>query len=432
MIDSPAELRVETLRRVWLRLLPFLFLLYVVAYLDRINVGFAALQMKTALGISDAVYGFGAGVFFLGYVTFEIPSNLIMERVGARRWIARIMITWGLISSCMMFVRSPLSFYALRFLLGVAEAGFFPGIILYLTYWFPNSARARAVAGFMMAGPISAVIGAPLSGLLLDLHGWHGLQGWQWLFVLEGIPAIILGFVVLAYLDDRPAKARWLSEPERASLEDWIAAERGTTAAGHRSFGEAAVNPRVWLLGLLYLALNICSYGLSLWLPQVIKSIFGSSNRVVGMIVAAPYLAASIAMVLAGRHSDKSGERAWHVAIGGFAAAIALVGAAYANSGVSATIAFAVAIVSKNTMLGPFWAIPTRWLSGAAAAGGIALINSIGNTGGFLGPYLIGLLRTYTGDFRAGVLVLAFAMAVSGAIALMFQERMPATQRGEP
>jgi ACS family tartrate transporter-like MFS transporter len=418
------EQRTALIRRVAWRLLPFLFLLYVVAYLDRTNVSFAALQMRESLKFSDAVYGFGAGVFFLGYVLFEVPSNLIMERVGARRWIARIMLTWGVISACMMFVRTPLSFYALRFLLGVAEAGFFPGIILYLTYWFPNSVRARAVAGFMMAGPISFVIGAPLSGMLLDLHGWKGLEGWQWLFLIEGIPAVILGLVVLRYLEDRPAKAKWLSEEERVALDAWIAHERVTAGAVHHSFGDAAVNPRVWLLGTLYLALNISSYGMSLWLPQVIKSTGDAlSNRQIGLVVAIPYLVAAVAMGLSGRKSDRTGERALYVAGGAFVAAVALAFAAYAPVPVATVLGFFVAIVALNTMLGPFWAIPTRFLAGTAAAGGIALINSIGNTGGFIGPWAIGLLKTHTGDFRAGALVLAGAMAVAGGIALMFREK---------
>jgi len=417
------EQRTALIRRVAWRLLPFLFLLYVVAYLDRTNVSFAALQMRESLKFSDAVYGFGAGVFFLGYVLFEVPSNLIMERVGARRWIARIMLTWGVMSACMMFVRTPLSFYALRFLLGVAEAGFFPGIILYLTYWFPNSVRARAVAGFMMAGPISFVIGAPLSGMLLDLHGWQGLEGWQWLFLIEGIPAVILGLVVLRYLEDRPAKANWLSEEESVALDAWIAQERVTGGAVHHSFGDAAVNPRVWLLGTLYLALNISSYGMSLWLPQVIKSIMGPNTWQIVILVAIPYLVAAVAMGLSGRKSDRTGERALYVAGGAFVAAAALAFAAYAPVPVATVLGFFVAIVALNTMLGPFWAIPTRFLAGTAAAGGIALINSIGNTGGFIGPWAIGLLKTHTGDFRAGAWVLAGAMAVAGGIALLFRER---------
>ena len=415
-------------RRVTRRLIPFLFALYVTAFLDRVNVGFAALQMQRDLGFSDAVYGLGAGIFFLGYFVFEIPSNLILERVGPRFWIARIMISWGLVSAAMAFVRSEAGFYALRFLLGVAEAGFFPGVVLYLGYWFPRAERARAVALFMTATAMSGVIGGPLSGALLELDGALGFRGWQWLFVVEGLPAVALGFVVLRFLTDRPEDARWLPDAERRELVARLAAERAEVAGRHgEDLRRALLHPRVWALALLYFAIVVGLYGVSLWLPRIVADLGPRSAFEIGLITAIPYLAAALAMVAVGVHSDRRGERRWHVAVS------ALVGAAgfAATAGLDAPPAVAVATLSLAAAgvwgcFGPFWALPGSFLAGSAAAGGIALINSIGNLGGFVGPFALGLLRQSTGDFRAGLALLACSLVAVALLAL----RLPRESRG--
>jgi ACS family tartrate transporter-like MFS transporter len=393
-----------------------------VAYLDRINVGFAALQMRQQLAFTDAVYGLGAGMFFAGYFFFQVPSNLALQRVGARRWIALLMMLWGVVSAAMVFVSGPRSFYLLRFLLGAAEAGFFPGVILYLKNWFPARARARTVARFMTAAPLSGVVGGPLSGALLGLHPrlhlTPGLAGWQWMFLIEGIPAVLLGAVVFAYLVDRPEEARWLPREERAWLVETLRRERAEVTGGAGAFA-ALRSGRIWMLALVYFGLNTVSYGVSLWLPTLIRSLSGVSNFAVGMLSAIPYVAAAVAMVAVGLHSDRSGERRWHTAMPAFAGALALTGAAYSTSVGPAILAISVAVLGVFSMMGPFWAMPTGLLSGTAAAAGIAFINSVGNLGGFVGPYVIGLVRTSTGQFKGGLLLVSAALAASGAVALM-------------
>jgi ACS family tartrate transporter-like MFS transporter len=402
------------------RLLPFLFLLYIVAYLDRINVGFAALQMQQQLRFNDAVYGLGAGMFFAGYFLFQVPSNLVLGRIGARRWISVLMVAWGVISSSMVFVTTPTSFYVLRFLLGLAEAGFFPGIILYLKAWFPATARARTVARFMTAAPLSGVIGGPISGALLGLHGTGRLAGWQWMFLLEGIPAVLLGIVVFFYLTDNPKDARWLSAEQRTWLLNALGHEQHSNSLDVRTnFFAAFTNPAVWLLGLVYFGLNTVSYGVSLWLPNLIHSLSRVPTFVIGVISAIPYIAAAIVMVLVGLHSDRTGERRWHVALPAFTGAVALLMAAYSTSVVVMIASISLALVGVFSMVGPFWAMPTSLLAGTAAAAGIAFINSIGNLGGFVGPYIIGLVRTSTGQFKGGLLLVGAALALSGSIALL-------------
>jgi MFS transporter, ACS family, tartrate transporter len=417
--DGRHEVEAVVLRAVTWRLVPFLFLLYIVAYLDRINLGFAALQMQQQLAFTDAVYGFGAGVFFAGYFFFQVPSNLVLERVGARRWIAVLMVTWGIISASMCLVASRQSFYTLRFLLGAAEAGFFPGVILYLKSWFPARARARTVARFMTAAPLSGVIGGPLSGALLGLHQKVGLAGWQWMFLLEGIPAIVLGGLVWAYLTDRPALARWLSDEQREWLQQTLHREAAETTCAHGSGALASLQlARIWILALVYFGLNTVSYGMSLWLPNLIKSLSCMSNFAIGLLSGVPYVAAAVTMVIVGLHSDRSGERRWHTAVPAFAGAIALGLVANVTSVALAIVLVSIAVLGVFSMMGPFWAMPTALLSGTAAAIGIAFINSVGNLGGFFGPYIIGLLRTSTGHFKGGLLVLAGALAVSGALVL--------------
>jgi ACS family tartrate transporter-like MFS transporter len=408
------------LSRVRRRLIPFMFLLYIAAYLDRVNIGFAALQMNRDLGLSDAVYGFGAGIFFLSYFVFEVPSNLIMARVGARAWIARIMITWGIISSSMMFVRGPASFYTLRFLLGIAEAGFFPGMILYLTYWFPSRERGSAISLFMTAIALAGVIGGPVSGALLSLHNVGGLAGWQWLFLLEGIPSVVLGLVVLWYLPNGPNDARWLSAEEKKFLLARLETSKPAEAAAHASTLRGALgNPRVWGFGFCYFGVVIGLYGLTFWLPTIIKGLSNLSDFTIGLLSALPYIVAAIGMVLVGRHSDATGERRWHVAGSAFIAAVGFLLSATTDSPVLKLTSFSVAAFGIFAAMPTFWTMPTAMLTGTGAAAGIAVINSIGNLGGFVGPYLIGLIRTATGTFVAPMIAMAAALVFGGVLALI-------------
>ncbi len=404
-------------QRLFWRLLPFLFLLYVVAYLDRINVGFAALQMKSQLNFSDAVYGAGAGIFFAGYFFFQIPSNMAMQRFGARRWIAFLMILWGVISASMMFVASARSFYTMRFLLGAAEAGFFPGVIYYLRNWFPAAVRARALALFIMAGPISGVIGGPISGALLGLHSRGGLAGWQWLFLIEGIPAIVLGFVAYIFLTDRPEKARWLSADDLAWLvsalrRDEIAASQGRAAP--TGILSLLWDVRVWGFSFIYFSAVACAYSIMFWLPTAVKALSGISSFLIGLLSAIPYLAAAIAMVIVGAHSDRTGERDWHLALPAFVTCFALVAAAFATSVPTTVVAFTIAMAAEFSMMGPFWVLASGTLDAKTAAAGIAFINAIGNLGSGLGPTWIGYLRTPAGSFRGGFLSIAVLLFLAG------------------
>jgi sugar phosphate permease len=401
------------------RLVPFLFLLYVVAYLDRINVGFAALQMNESLGFSASTYGLGAGIFFVSYVLFEVPSNIVLARVGARRWIARIMISWGIVSSAMMFVRSAGAFHTLRFVLGAAEAGFFPGIIFYLTRWFPAGERARTIAAFMTATLAAGIVGGPISGALLSLHGAGGLAGWQWLFLVEGVPAILLGVIVLRALTETPADARWLSAAEREAL---LAALRDE----HRSVPEvttaaALINARTWLLAALYFTIPVTLYGIGFWLPQMLKRATGGSDMTVGLLSAIPYTAGAAAMVAVGLHSDRTGERRWHVAVPALVSAAGLAASAASSGAAWSIVTLSLAMAGLASMFGPFWALATSSTGGVAAAASIALVNSVGNTGGFVGPYLLGAISDATHSFTAGVLAIA-AMLGAGAL-LVFAVR---------
>jgi len=414
-----------TIKKVTWRLIPFLLLLYIVAWLDRVNVGFAALQMNQDLGFSSTVYGFGAGVFFAGYALFEIPSNLVLARVGARRWIARIMFTWGLISISMIFIHNSTTFYILRFLLGVAEAGFLPGIIYYLGNWYPAAQRARAVGWFMAAIPLSIVIGGPVAGLLLELNGLLGLTGWQWLFLLEGIPAVLLSFVTLVYLTDHPEQAKWLDREQKEWLSNIIRSEQTLAREQHQvGLTQALLHPTVWQLALIMFTCQTGSYGLSLWIPQILKELSGLSDFLTGMITAIPYLAAAIGMVLIGAHSDRTGERFLHIAIPSMIAVIGFSLSAVLTSPIPGLIALTVAAVGDLGSRGPFWALPGRFLSGSAAAGGIALINTVGSVGGFVGPYAVGLVRDMTGGYTGGLLFLA-ALLFIGAIGTLHLRRAP-------
>jgi ACS family tartrate transporter-like MFS transporter len=426
--DALAELGRATLAKVGWRLLPFLLLLYIVAWIDRVNISVAALQMKPDLGLSDTVFGLGAGIFFLGYALFEVPSNLILVRVGARFWIARIMITWGILSVLMMFVQGPTSFYVLRLLLGIAEAGFLPGIIYYLSNWYPSNERARAVSWFMVAIPLASVIGQPLSGLLLELDGWHGLEGWHWLFLLEGIPAVALGFVVLAYLPDSPDKAKWLAPEQRAWLAERLRGEQRKAEGRHgiSSWRTVFKHPTVWLLALILFACQTGNYGLQFWIPQIVKGLSGFSNLATSMIAALPYAAAAVGMIAIARSSDRSGERLMHIAIPSAIAGVAFIVGAQFTLLLPAMIALTIASVGDLGTRGPFWALPTRFLTGSAAAAGIALINTCASIGGFVGPYAIGFLRDQTGGSNAAGLVFLGVLMLLAAAATLLLRRAPA------
>ena len=421
---SNHDVQRTTISRLTLRLVPFLFLLYVVAYMDRINVGFAKLQMQGQLRFSEEVFGLAFAMFFAGYFFFQVPSNLALARVGARRWIALLMVLWGLVSSSMIFVSTPRSFYVLRFLLGAAEAGFFPGVVLYLKDWFPATARARTVAWFMTAGPISGMIGGPISGALLGLHVHGGFAGWQWLFLLEGLPAIILGGVVLWVLPDTPREVRWISTEQCTWLTETLDAERRILAGTRTNVMAAFSIGAVWLLAFVYFALNACSYGISLWLPTVVRSLSGMSNFSIGVLSAVPYILAAISMVLVGFHSDRTGERRWHVALSAFVGAVVLVAGAQLGTLVPVIVGLSLAMMAVSSMCGPFWAMPSRMLSGAAAAAGIALINSVGNLGGFAGSYILGHFRNSNGGFKSGLFMLGFGLALSGGVALLVRSEV--------
>jgi D-galactonate transporter len=401
------DLETRTIARVTMRLVPFLIICYFVAYLDRVNVGFAALTMNKDLGISATAYGFGAGIFFLSYFMFEVPSNLFLERFGARKWIARIMITWGLLSGATAFITGETSFYVVRFLLGIAEAGFFPGIIFYLTLWFPAAYRARIIGYFMAAIPLSSVLGAPVSGYLLGLDGMMGLKGWQWLFIIEAVPALVLGVVVFFYLTDRPSMARWLPEDQR----NWLATrleleERQRQAVKHYSIREALLNPKVLALSLVYFGAVACNYGIGFFLPQIVKA-FGMSNLQTGFVTAIPYIVGTFAIIYWGRRSDRMKERKGHAAVALAVAAIGIAASTFLPDPTLKMIALSLAAFGVFGCLPVFWTLPTSFLSGAAAAGGIAIINSIGNLSGFVGPYLVGYIKDQTGGFEGGLLCLA-------------------------
>lgn len=430
---------VATLAKVTRRLVPFLIICYFVAYLDRVNVSFAALTMNHDLGLSQTAFGFGAGIFFIAYFIFEVPSNLLLERFGARKWIARIMLSWGILSGLMAFIPNiahatglgnETTFYLLRVLLGAAEAGFFPGIIFYLTLWFPTEYRARIVGYFMAAIPLSTVIGAPISGLLLYLHGGLGLAGWQWLFLIEAVPAIILAGVVFFYLTDRPMDAVWLSTDERGWLSEKLLTEqRQREAIRQYTVTEALFNPKVIGLSLVYFGAVATNYGLSFFLPQIVKT-FGLNTFLTTVVSAAPYLVGLIGMVWWGRRSDRVAERRFHTAIPLFIAAAGIAISTALNDPALKMIAFSVAGFGIFACLPVFWTLPTAFLSGAAAAAGIAVINSIGNLAGFAGPFAMGWIRDHTGSYTGGLLLLAGLGIIATGIALALgrdeaRERMP-------
>ena len=418
-----AAQQAAVLSKINWRLIPLLFFCYIIAYIDRINVGFAKLHLQEVLKVDPAVfnsvYGLGAGLFFIGYFFFEVPSNLILHRVGARVWIARIMIVWGLVSMAFMFIHSTTMFYVMRFLLGAAEAGFFPGVVLYLTYWYPHRERAGTIALFALGGVLAGVVGSPISGAILGMNGLGGLAGWQWLFLIEAIPAVLMGVVVAVILPNRPADARWLS----ASEKQWVQQRLDDDAAQslthqHHSLKDAFTSGRIWLFCLLYFLMNVGSYGYELWLPSIIKSFSGQSDAIVGWINAVPYLFAGIVMIFVGRHSDRTGERRWPVAIAAITSAVGFALSAYFTNPYLALGALALAFAGIKSTIAPLWALATAFLTGSAAAGGIALINSVGNLGGFFGPYFVGLIKDKTHSNLAALLFLGASLFCMGLLAL--------------
>ena len=423
----------ETVNRVVWRLMPILMLGYFCAYLDRVNVGFAGLTMMKALGFSAAVFGFGGGVFFVGYFLAEIPSNLFLNKVGARRWIARILFTWGIISGLTAFVWNDYSFYGIRFLLGLAEAGFYPGIVLYLTWWFPSYYRSRMMAIFQSASVISLIVGPPVSAWLLTLDGMFGLAGWQWLFLVEALPPLIMCFVTWFLLTDHPKDAKWLRPEQREWLQGRLDSEQQQREAVHRyGLGEAMSNPRVWLLTLVYFGQNVSNYGLLIFLPQIVKS-FGISTQMTGWVSAIPFVFAAMAMIFWGFRSDRSGNRATYVAGASALCAAGLAACIFIGTShpVWMMVALILGIMGQQSIAPTFWPLPTAMLSGIAAAGGIALINSVGNLGGFLGPYMFGLIKDSSGSDTIALLALAAAPVMCTVILLSLGhdrrlERIPA------
>lgn len=414
-------------RKLDWRLLPLLLAGYMFAYLDRINIGFAKLHMQSDLGFSDAAYGLGAGIFFVGYVLFEIPSNLLMTRIGARKTLSRILFLWGLTSAGMMFVSSETSFYVLRFLLGVFEAGFAPGMIFYLTYWYGAKNMARVMAIVMLAGPMGAIFGAPLSTwLMTSLGGTHGLAGWQWMFLVEGLPCVVLGLITLKFMADKPADARWLNAREKQLIADELR-QGGGGAAQHHSFAQVARDPKVYLLAFPYFTMICGLYAISFWLPTILKTVGVTDLMQIGLYSMVPYIAAAVAMVVIGRRSDRLRERRLHSAIPALIAALALGAAMLDQSSLALALLF-MTIATAMMWAGytVFWAIPSQYLKGDAAAGGIALINTIGLIGGFVSPTIIGAISTATGSMEAGLLVMAALLGV-GAVVLLLSRSVTAT-----
>jgi sugar phosphate permease len=428
--DDPPEFEKRTYKKVIWRLMPFLFMCYIFAYVDRVNVGFAGLDMKRDLGMNDAVFGIGSGIFFIGYLFFQIPCNIALQKIGAKRWLGPIMIVWGLVSACTMFVHGTFDFYAIRFVLGIVESGFFPGVILYLTFWFTGRYRAQMVAIFMTAIPLSGFIFGPISGWLMKrLNNVGGLHGWQWLFVVEAVPSMLAGLASMVFLENGPHSARWLNNAERDMLCRRLAeddAHKKTTVGGHHLFANAIRKPAVWLFCLIYFGSVSGNYALQFWLPQIIKNTLSTDQFTIGLLTMIPWGVTAIAMVLIGRHSDKTGERTYHIAIcvaaGGLGLALSAIPGISGAFGLFAlTIACAGLVSSSST----FWSLPTLYLSGTAATAGIAMINSIGNLGGQVGPYIIGFISNKFHSMTIALFTLASLCWLSAFIAIKFFRHNP-------
>jgi sugar phosphate permease len=412
-IDQAEQKRLY--RKISWRLLPLLFALYIIAYLDRVNIGFAKLQMMQDLAFSDSIYGLGAGLFFLGYFLFEVPSNLILHRVGAKLWIARIAIIWGLISVATSLINSANDFYFMRFLLGIGEAGFFPGVIYYLTLWYPNHYRAKALSLFMIAIPMSGMIGSPISGWLMQqLEGYYHFHGWQWLFILEGLPAVLFGMICYLYLEDRPETARWLTQSEKILLNQSLEQDHLSSTHQYHTFNETIKSIRIWQLAGIYFLVVIGLYGLAFWLPQIIRDLTHGSLLLTGQLNAIPYFVAIGIMLIIGYHSDQKQERCWHLIGCIWLASLGFILSVIFNQQlIMVLLSFSMVAAGILSVLVIFWAIPSEFLSGRAAASGIALINSIGNLGGYLSPVTLGWLKQYTANMNSGLLLIAAGLLLA-------------------
>jgi MFS family permease len=424
-MEDAQSLEKRTVKKVFWRLMPFLGLLYIIAFLDRVNVGYAALSMNKDLGFSSTIYGLGAGIFFIGYFIMEIPGNLIMAKVGARIWIARILITWGIISGLTAFVTTPTQFYVVRFFLGIAEASFFPGIIYYLSTWCRTKDQAKAVAFFMMSLPVCNIFAAPISTALLGIN-WLGLAGWQWLFIIEAVPAVIVGFITPFYLTNKPEDAKWLHEDERNWLIKALGAEQAQKLQRKKyTVLQAFADRDVILLSAIYFTWICGFYGITMFLPILVKALSASiSNQMVGFLVMIPYIFGFFAMYLNGRHSDKTGERRWHAIFAVCTCAVGLAGSALlADISIFVSMVFfTIAVMGVYSAFGPFWAIPSSFLTATAAAGAIAMINSIGNLGGFVGPSVLGLVRDATGSFTGGIMFLVVMLLCAAGFLMMLRK----------
>jgi MFS transporter, ACS family, tartrate transporter len=439
-VASPGALNAAeqeaALKKINFRLIPLLFFCYVIAYIDRINVGFAKLHLQEALAVDpskfESAFGFGAGIFFIGYFIFEVPSNLILHRVGARIWIARIMILWGIVSGAFMFLKGAPMFYVMRFLLGAAEAGFFPGVLLYFTYWYPSRERAKIIALFAIGGVVAGVIGSPINGAILHwMGGKGGLQGWQWLFLLEALPAIVMGLVVLCVLPNRPSDAKWLTAREKSLVEQRVIQDPGQaqSTSGH-TLADAFTNPRVYLFCLIYFLMNIGSYGFEMWAPSIVKELSKGSDRLVGFINAIPYFCAGVMMFLVGRNSDRTGERRVHIALSALSAAIGFAIAGNAKNPYIAMAGLVIAFAGLKCTIAPFWAMTTAFLSGTAAAGGIAFINSVGNLGGYVGPHAVGIIKDKTSSNVAALYLLGACLLGMAVLTMILPPSKEKEKRG--
>ena len=410
--------------KVTWHLIPFLFFCYIFAYIDRVNVGFAKLQMQQDLKLSDAVYGFGAGIFFIGYLLFQVPCNMALQKIGAKYWLGPIMMVWGCVSACSMFARGEYSFYAIRFMLGIVESGFFPGVILYLTYWYPSKHRAKMVAAFMTAIPIAGLVGGPISGYLLRIH-WAGLHGWQWLFILEAIPSLLAGLLAMRFLNDSPDKADWLSVAERNLLmrrleEDDTAHQLHVTDRQH-NFAGVFRSVHVWLFCVMYFGSTMGNYGLQFWLPQIIKDTLTKDTLAIGLYTMIPWGVTVVTMILVGQHSDKTGERAWHFALSAAAAGVGLALSTVPGiSGGFGLFVLSIAAAGVISASSTFWSLPTMYLSGSAASAGIAMVNSIGNLGGWLAPTWIGFIQDRTHSITIALLTMAGFCWLSATLTIIF------------
>ncbi|WP_018132999.1 MFS transporter [Effusibacillus pohliae] len=414
----------RTIRKVTYRIIPYIFLLYIVAFLDRVNLGYAALDMNKALGLSAETFGLVSGIFFFGYFIFEVPSNLLLHRIGARVWIARILISWGIVVIVTAWAQNATHLYILRFLLGVAEAGFFPGIILYITYWFRAKEQARAFALFMTALAVSNIVGAPVSTWIMDHIDWFGMPGWRWMFVLEGLPAVLMGVITYYYLTDRPDDADWLTQEEKNWLKAELQREQAAKLKVKRyTTLEVMKNGRVWHLSLIYFTLVLGLYGIGFWMPTIIKAFSKLlTNTQVGLITMIPYIVGGIAMILWARRSDRTGERRIHAAIPPVVGALGLIGAGMTSNPYVSILMMAIATAGIYSFFGPFWSLPALFFSESAAAVGIAVINSIGNLGGFVGPYMLGMLKNATGSVTAGLFFLSASLLVTSILVLAIRK----------